>query len=321
MECDICCNVFSSTNEPKILTNCGHSFCSVCIQSMCSTEMANVQCPHCRAITPISLIKTNYAIANIISAEANRSEQNEMISCWIHPNQGVSLFCATCSIFICPDCYEVGNSIHSNHLRIPLKDGVERTVIEMRIVKERFQSLCELNDKVLAFESYRAAQASADLETTYKAASQYYFETVRLLEEEFSRIEQLVLKYENLIARHIDAVEGPKDEIEKAVRALIKIPQTLQGAVSFTLSRQNFERILEKTNFPHYVTNELDQISLADSNVLVCPQLPLPKVIPKNTRISSLFEVTEPSFESHATQPSESKKSLVRSTSSDRLSN
>lgn len=69
MECQICFETFDSKNFiPKLLTNCGHSFCNICIQRLINNKKYII-CPICREQTKLNSYKevpTNYSIIEII---------------------------------------------------------------------------------------------------------------------------------------------------------------------------------------------------------------------------------------------------------------
>lgn len=69
MECQICYEIFDSQSIiPKILTNCGHSFCKICIERIINKKTL-VSCPVCRErtiITQKESLPTNYSLIKII---------------------------------------------------------------------------------------------------------------------------------------------------------------------------------------------------------------------------------------------------------------
>lgn len=82
MECQICFELFDSTNFiPKMLVNCGHSFCRICLDRLINKKLT-VTCPVCREITNLSAVKenlpTNYSLVEIIDKNED-SEQTKNI--------------------------------------------------------------------------------------------------------------------------------------------------------------------------------------------------------------------------------------------------
>jgi len=69
MECQICFEIYDSKSIiPKILTNCGHSFCKICLDRIINKKTL-VYCPVCREKTNINNkdnLPTNYSLIKII---------------------------------------------------------------------------------------------------------------------------------------------------------------------------------------------------------------------------------------------------------------
>ena len=69
MECQICFEIFDSSNfTPKILIQCGHSFCKICLDIM-SEKLTIITCPICREKTKLmkkDRIPTNYSLIELL---------------------------------------------------------------------------------------------------------------------------------------------------------------------------------------------------------------------------------------------------------------
>ena len=281
-----------------------------------------VQCPHCRAITPVALIKTNYALTGLMSgAETNTGPNTDHARCQSHPHQNVSLFCFTCHIFICPECYEIGTSQHSAHVRLPLKEGIEKSAIEVRHLKERVDSLRVFNERILAVESQRVAQATLEIDSTYKAVSDYYHETINRLKDEFDRIGILLNEYRLRIRGNLTVPEQRRSEFEHITRAISKVPTSLQDALDFTSKRREIMCFMENCSLQDSLTNELDQILLNGVSPMNIPAIRVPRIRAMSGRVTNLFEVVEPEdVLPVGTEGQILHKPLLRCTSSDKLS-
>ncbi len=68
MECKVCLEIYNDSNrKPKIITNCGHTFCSNCLNSL------NIKsCPKCR--NKIIDCVINYDILELITNDSNKIE-------------------------------------------------------------------------------------------------------------------------------------------------------------------------------------------------------------------------------------------------------
>ena len=67
LECPVCLRIYS---HPRVLTNCGHSLCTVCI-AIISSEPSMVECPICQVVTyyaQVEDLQPNFALNGIIEA-------------------------------------------------------------------------------------------------------------------------------------------------------------------------------------------------------------------------------------------------------------
>tara|TARA_Y100001978_G_scaffold22882_1_gene19124 strand:- start:68 stop:472 length:405 start_codon:yes stop_codon:yes gene_type:complete len=74
IECPICFEIY---NQPRILTNCGHTFCTKCIKSHINLQQANIKCFICNQSTKINRLginslKINYMFMSLIEYIKNR---------------------------------------------------------------------------------------------------------------------------------------------------------------------------------------------------------------------------------------------------------
>ena len=80
LECPICFDIFE---EPRILTNCGHTLCENCILliSNSNNEFNYIKCPLCFEITNyknIKELKTNFSLINLIDKVKNDKISNSL---------------------------------------------------------------------------------------------------------------------------------------------------------------------------------------------------------------------------------------------------
>lgn len=74
MECPICLNDWNSTSCVPLMLNCGHSFCTECLNLMLASPNAKeIKCPNCEVIMKLGdkglggLIK-NYALISLVES-------------------------------------------------------------------------------------------------------------------------------------------------------------------------------------------------------------------------------------------------------------
>jgi len=88
LECPIC---FDYYEDPRILTNCGHTLCTKCIIDIISTNTENIDsylyidCPTCSETTKIenvdiSSLKINYTVSSIIDSLQRKKLENTSLS-------------------------------------------------------------------------------------------------------------------------------------------------------------------------------------------------------------------------------------------------
>ena len=79
LECPICLQLYS---EPRILTNCGHSLCTRCIDAL-SIAPPEVECPMCSVVTYYASIRDlpiNFTLVGIMEAALRDKESVDPLS-------------------------------------------------------------------------------------------------------------------------------------------------------------------------------------------------------------------------------------------------
>ena len=74
VECPVCLKLYS---EPRILTNCGHTFCRECISRV--TLQGLIRCPLCAVETPVLSTKNNYALQELLETLASHKTELRVI--------------------------------------------------------------------------------------------------------------------------------------------------------------------------------------------------------------------------------------------------
>lgn len=74
VECPVCLKLYS---EPRILTNCGHTFCHKCISRV--TLQGLIRCPLCAVETPVLSTKNNYALQELLETLASHKTELRVI--------------------------------------------------------------------------------------------------------------------------------------------------------------------------------------------------------------------------------------------------
>ena len=86
MECQICFEAFDGKYfVPKILINCGHSFCKICLERLLNKK-TSVSCPVCREQTYFyslnereNVLPTNYSLIEIVDKSKHNEETKNVL--------------------------------------------------------------------------------------------------------------------------------------------------------------------------------------------------------------------------------------------------
>ena len=67
MECEICLEEYSEFKQPKILSQCGHTFCNTCVLKIWNN--GKIVCPECSIEIIVKTIndlpQTNYSLISL----------------------------------------------------------------------------------------------------------------------------------------------------------------------------------------------------------------------------------------------------------------
>ena len=124
--CGIC---HECLRQPKILTQCSHTFCQICLEKTFAYKMTSsghedqLECPKCRQITilppsRIAGLPTNYTLqsmAEIISEEPDDEQEHEPEAVCRQHQRTVDQYCSACNELLCSEC--VHDPKHKEHLQ------------------------------------------------------------------------------------------------------------------------------------------------------------------------------------------------------------
>ena len=130
LECPVCREQFSDTNEPKIL-KCLHTFCETCLTAWLRLQQrgSELSCPTCRRVTQCSDNDINKLPSNlfykqlveIVEAYSGRLGHEDSPHCGIcDEKKALKFYCVQCNAFLCEDCagfHEKGKVFKSHDVK------------------------------------------------------------------------------------------------------------------------------------------------------------------------------------------------------------
>ena len=112
LECSVCQEQFSETNEPKIL-KCLHTFCKSCLEAWLRQQGGGaLSCPTCRQITDcpnndINSLPSNLfykQMVDIVKAYSGQGQEDSPECGNCDERKSLKFYCANCNHFLCEDC-------------------------------------------------------------------------------------------------------------------------------------------------------------------------------------------------------------------------
>ena len=112
LECSVCQEQFSETNEPKIL-KCLHTFCKSCLEAWLRQQGGGaLNCPTCRQITEcpsnnISSLPSNLfckQMVDIVEAYSGQGHEDPPHCGNCDERKSLKFYCADCNNFLCEEC-------------------------------------------------------------------------------------------------------------------------------------------------------------------------------------------------------------------------
>ena len=160
--CGVCFEKFTTTGDgtPKILTSCGHTFCSKCLNKIFQRK-SRLQCPSCRVETLLNRgrggpesLPINFSVAQLSeykesskpsrkkilenacilqNQDDSENDQSLCLNCEGDIPQAAVWGCVDCSVVLCIDC----NAIH-----LKLKMFKNHKIISIEEYSHRSSSKC-----------------------------------------------------------------------------------------------------------------------------------------------------------------------------------
>ncbi|XP_069491733.1 E3 ubiquitin-protein ligase TRIM39-like isoform X2 [Ambystoma mexicanum] len=142
--CSIC---FEYLREP-LITQCGHNFCTPCINQCWAGVDTNFACPQCRAISQEKILRPNRKLecmVNIVQ-QINKPKKEDS---WCDKHAiDVTLYCQDDGVFLCTICKQ--SDVHNSHIVLPIHEAAQASkekIKSQRIMSEVDWLIAMLQDE------------------------------------------------------------------------------------------------------------------------------------------------------------------------------
>jgi hypothetical protein len=320
MDCDICCNQFCAEREPKILTRCGHTVCSECIESLRRTRgRSEIECPQCRTVATTSDIVTNFAVLNFVPNNIPKALELNDVCAW-HASNEIAVFCTTCSAFICQECFETSSAPHAAHMRISICDAKDLLSRERKEVLDTLGEMQFRTQRELSAETAKQQEFDAQLVRIHDQAMQHFNATVRALRNQLDSVEYQLETYRSTCQGALLESMSRQSRVDE-IRKLVPRGDDLGSLDEFARHRGIYRRAICELGHSDAIVSDLEGIRLEeDINGLRSNAIPLPTLHVGDVLHADLFKLEIPRIQTRTTHSSSSSRGEIhRSTSNDRL--
>ena len=267
LNCTICKNDFDlQTRMPRLLPNCGHSFCSLCIQEMIKQEEHSFSCPEdgveCQNYNKdigIGCFPLNFTIYRILRKQQNQAktvkkeprkeepvkEDTAERRCGEHDKE-IELVCLTDKKLLCTDCVLFG--VHKNHDYAKLEDFKKEA-------RERLKSF-EAKSKELGDERF-LVNGEGEVSRLRERVSEKRAAVLQTMRENIDRMREEVDLYEKRLESQVDSnfseIYNEVDQLmDKAKKLSLKnrdLNEKVTGLMSEVKTNNSDYQILLKSLF------------------------------------------------------------------------
>ena len=213
-ECSICYQPMTSeeSKTPRLL-NCGHTFCTECLQSIYITAAdaygyrsrleREILCPHCKTpcLVPdgdVLKLPKNYALLEIMSEQPQIKTIPENTLCKTH-NIVKKSYCFNCQDLVCPYCQMIN---HQNH-------NCQITIEAIKVFLPDFQQ----NQEQLEAYSHQLKSAKDKFQATLYRLKENQREASHHINVRFSAIIDEAQKWKNINIRKLDDITKEREDI------------------------------------------------------------------------------------------------------------
>jgi len=300
IECPVCQEQFSDSNEPKVL-QCQHTFCKSCLEGWLRQHHAGaLTCPNCRQRTEcpnnnIDCLPSNLTYKNLIDIlkTYSRNGDHGETFCERHKEK-VKFYCEQCEICICSDCAILDHRDRDCHNIISLEEGakkqkanIERKITALSANSSRLKSYASLLEKRRALTNKSIEEATEEVhrvaERCINSIRQHESNVTELLQtqksscndeysKELSQLTEKIRRANNVAAQSKNVLQ--RNNLQEMLNIKQVLDERIAEEVLPVLTYPEFKYISDDVLSLHftpgqlYVTNTEPSLSVATGNGL-----------------------------------------------------
>ena len=198
MECPVCQEQFSDSNEPKVL-QCQHTFCKSCLEGWLRQHHGGaLTCPNCRQRTEcpnnnIDCLPSNLAYKNLIDILKTYSKNGDHgeTFCERHKEK-VKFYCEQCEICICSDCAILDHRNRNCHNIISLEEGAKKQKANIERKRRELSANCSRLSNYALFLEKRRSLANRSIEQATKEVHRVAQRCINSIRQHESSVTELL---------------------------------------------------------------------------------------------------------------------------------
>ncbi len=160
-QCNVCLESFDELKPlglRPLTLECLHVFCSGCLTEISKRHPKEILCPTCKSPSKVpdggvENFKLAFWVNKILDIVEPQGKTKHF--CTVHKDKEDSLYCETCSVFICINCI-VRKSKHYSHDYLEVEDAFKKFKLEVESSQSRLYKQVDNTEQALkSLNSYR----------------------------------------------------------------------------------------------------------------------------------------------------------------------
>nr|XP_033800564.1 E3 ubiquitin-protein ligase TRIM69 isoform X1 [Geotrypetes seraphini] len=260
LTCPVCMQLFSN----PIILECGHNFCSHCIDKAWE-NLEVCSCPECQEVVPERKYTINRALASLVKKAGGVSKTSRVRDRCEEHDEKLKLFCKDDGILACVICRD--SLKHSTHTFLPIQDafGFYRSEL-IKVVTPLEINLKEL-EKLKHEQNQKLSQHKGNVVSFRQHIS-----------SEFERLHQFLREREEQLSQELQRQGGSLlKEMEDNLVKMNDSCQNIHGKIATSQSRMNEEDaiafLMDIKAFIEKCVEEQKKQRLPAENAVLCKEL------------------------------------------------